>query len=399
METAKSQLRLRSLDVGGRSTGTGRPSLVPSEGVDFLSRLDQGLEQALAREQGTRRERRALASEHAAQRNGQAEREQMLRRQAREERLQEAQEQVDQRAEERRGIQEGDSVGSHRPAQETRRRNRTGTGEENMDPAGEPSSQAALAQRPGVKPEVAGTTEAEGGTTVIVGEKAQLPAGEPLVQPLSGSAASGPASVPVQPQGASGAGGTTLIPTGKGPAPQSVAARGSAPGEGVQLSQVTKESARGTQGPKGKAPSEARPAPSQEDLQRAESVLRQVRVALRPELRAANIDLTPAELGRVLIRLQVKGKKVHAVVRAEQDSTLALLERHLPELRAMLGQGGMEGAVIDLGLADRGRPEGSPWETRERPGTPTRAEEPLQIDPGALARPLARAEGRIDFIA
>jgi flagellar hook-length control protein FliK len=68
-------------------------------------------------------------------------------------------------------------------------------------------------------------------------------------------------------------------------------------------------------------------------------------------MRQAIIDLNPAELGRISIRLQVDDGSVNAELRAARVETLAVLEHHLPELRAMLAQSGFESVEIDLGLA------------------------------------------------
>lgn len=97
-----------------------------------------------------------------------------------------------------------------------------------------------------------------------------------------------------------------------------------------------------------------RPPAAPMDLARAERVLEQVRVHLAPAARSATLQLQPAELGRISIRLGVEDGAVTAVVRAEQPETLAILERHVPELRAILAQGGIEVAELEFGLAERG---------------------------------------------
>jgi hypothetical protein len=48
--------------------------------------------------------------------------------------------------------------------------------------------------------------------------------------------------------------------------------------------------------------------------------------------------------------------RVSAVVRAESPQTLELLERHLPELRAVLAERGVETGSVELELASDGRP-------------------------------------------
>ncbi|MHC4377415.1 MAG: flagellar hook-length control protein FliK, partial [Planctomycetota bacterium] len=90
------------------------------------------------------------------------------------------------------------------------------------------------------------------------------------------------------------------------------------------------------------------------DSQRALRAIEQVRVQLRPGQRTAEIQLAPAELGRLAIRLKVERGNVHAVVRVEQPETLAALERFLPELRAALSAQGLDVGGMDLGLAGDG---------------------------------------------
>ena len=70
MET-KSQLRLRSLDVGGRPIGTDRLSLVQTNGTDFLSKLNQGLADVQQEEARNRRLADQKTSERADERSAQ----------------------------------------------------------------------------------------------------------------------------------------------------------------------------------------------------------------------------------------------------------------------------------------------------------------------------------------
>ena len=99
--------------------------------------------------------------------------------------------------------------------------------------------------------------------------------------------------------------------------------------------------------------------PPQEDasLERASSVLRQIRLQLHPGVRAATLSLAPAELGRLSIRLSMEDDSLRAVVRAEEPETLRILEKHLPELRAALEQQGIEAGEFDLDLASDAFPE------------------------------------------
>ena len=91
---------------------------------------------------------------------------------------------------------------------------------------------------------------------------------------------------------------------------------------------------------------EARPA----DVELAGSILRQFRLQFQPKLDSAVMQLHPAELGRIAIKLEVKEGKLRAVMRAERAETLNVLERHLPELRATLEGAGIEAQSFDLGL-------------------------------------------------
>ena len=72
---------------------------------------------------------------------------------------------------------------------------------------------------------------------------------------------------------------------------------------------------------------------------------------LHPGLRTATLQLAPAELGRLSIRIRVDGERVRATVRAETPEALAALERHAPELEAAFADQGFEGLDLDLGLA------------------------------------------------
>jgi len=86
------------------------------------------------------------------------------------------------------------------------------------------------------------------------------------------------------------------------------------------------------------------------DAAEAASVLKQVRVEITPGLRRASLHLEPARLGRIEIHMTVEAGEMTAVVRAEQPEALAILERHLPELRAMLDQVGIDAGEVDLQL-------------------------------------------------
>jgi len=123
------------------------------------------------------------------------------------------------------------------------------------------------------------------------------------------------------------------------------------------------------------------------EREQASEVLRQVRLQLFPENRAATVHLNPAELGRVSIRVIVEGDQVQAVVRAETPEALAALEQHMPELQASLGDRGFQDAQLDLALGFEGEDKDSTQGSRSEEPTPTQ-----------IHRLFANAEG-VDYYA
>ncbi|MEZ6014526.1 MAG: flagellar hook-length control protein FliK [Planctomycetota bacterium] len=94
--------------------------------------------------------------------------------------------------------------------------------------------------------------------------------------------------------------------------------------------------------------------PTTEDIELAESVMRQLRARIQMGAREAIIELRPSELGRIDVRLKMEDGVLSATIRAERPETLAVLEAHGPELRAYLAQNGTEVRELDLGLAEPG---------------------------------------------
>jgi hypothetical protein len=104
--------------------------------------------------------------------------------------------------------------------------------------------------------------------------------------------------------------------------------------------------------PRTEAGSEARPvaraatpAPAHEpteaqEARRASQVLQQLRMHLHPGLRSATVQLHPAELGRLAIRVSLEEGGVVARVAAESEEALAVLQRHVPELEAAFADQG-----------------------------------------------------------
>ncbi len=107
-----------------------------------------------------------------------------------------------------------------------------------------------------------------------------------------------------------------------------------------------------------KAPATEAPgkeAASAESTQRAErgaDVLRQIRLTMTGGAREVSLQLRPAELGRIQIKLGVKAGAARAEVLVENNETLELLREHLPELRAALAERGLEAGELNLGLGE-----------------------------------------------
>jgi len=109
------------------------------------------------------------------------------------------------------------------------------------------------------------------------------------------------------------------------------------------------------------ARAEARPAAAAPAMDQAADVLRQVRVYLTPGMRQATLQLEPATLGRISIRIAMREGRARTEVRAEKASALEALQRHVPELRAALERQGIEAGEFDLSLGfggERGEPSG-----------------------------------------
>lgn len=100
--------------------------------------------------------------------------------------------------------------------------------------------------------------------------------------------------------------------------------------------------------------------------ERAADMLRQIRLQLSPELRQATIQLEPRELGRISIKVTLRGGAAHAELRVEKRSALEALQKQIPELEAALERAGLGGGELSLqlGLEEReGRheaPESAP---------------------------------------
>jgi flagellar hook-length control protein FliK len=98
------------------------------------------------------------------------------------------------------------------------------------------------------------------------------------------------------------------------------------------------------------ASKETQPKEAPVSPEKAAAMLRQIRVHLHPGLREALIQLEPRELGRISIKVAVRGEAAHAELRVSKRSALEALERSLPELRAALERAGLGGGEVSLQL-------------------------------------------------
>jgi flagellar hook-length control protein FliK len=120
------------------------------------------------------------------------------------------------------------------------------------------------------------------------------------------------------------------------------------------------------------APPPPAATPDTELIDHANEVLRQIRLRLSAGGREVSVQLSPAELGRLSIRMQVKDGRLSTLVRAESPETLELLERQAPELRALLAEQGFETERLDLELGPDGRDRGAARDDARNPERATR---------------------------
>lgn len=111
----------------------------------------------------------------------------------------------------------------------------------------------------------------------------------------------------------------------------------------------------------GQAQAASAPPPPLADAEaeRVASILRQIRLQLTPGMRQVTMQLVPAELGRLTVKLTIRSGRLSGVVRADSKQTLEMLEQHAPELRAALGREGFEAPDLkfdfEQSAADDGR--------------------------------------------
>jgi len=149
-----------------------------------------------------------------------------------------------------------------------------------------------------------------------------VPAAAPSAPPVPSPQAATPASGVARPQ----------------PAPEGAPARSAAPGEtrpaDLALSSRTRVAAGATPEPTASAGDTA-------VLERAEEIVRQIRLHLSSSVRRLTLDLQPAELGRLSVQLALRSGKITAIVRAESEETLELLKEKEGDLLGAFAQRGI----------------------------------------------------------
>jgi hypothetical protein len=269
-----------------------------------------------------------------------------------------------------------------RPAAPPARRARRSAGEEALGVP--PAPRSLPADEP--PPRIAGGAELSPPTNA---EAAPAPGTPPPPTPVGPPEALGTGPAPQAPPPGPAL-PSAALPSAALPASRTESPRGAAlPGAGTA----------GRTRPTGPASAPAAPeAPA--DLERAAEVLAQLRAALRPGLRQAVVRLDPAELGAVTIRLGVGRAGVQGRIEVESEGTRALLERHLPELRAALAQTGLEVGSLELSLSDGRGPSGDP-RPEPQPAAPDRRSRPAPetTAPAPRSAAPARDPSGVDFYA
>lgn len=178
--------------------------------------------------------------------------------------------------------------------------------------------------------------------------------------------------------------------------PSADGAAADAPGQPVQRFElaVRAEAARAA------APPRSEPAPTPAERHAAD-ILRQLRLELAGDRHEARLQLEPADLGRIAVRLALERGKLRAEVRAESSDTLAVLQRHVPELRAMLEARGVTAESFDFQLGFQDGRQGGAQGGDERRGARSGASEPTSTFARAAreVRSLVRGVWGIDTYA
>ncbi|MBI5432610.1 MAG: flagellar hook-length control protein FliK [Planctomycetes bacterium] len=167
----------------------------------------------------------------------------------------------------------------------------------------------------------------------------------------------------------------------------------------AQPAQRFEVAARADDGRAAEAP-RSQPAPTPAE-QHAVDILRQLRLELALGRREAHINLEPAELGRISVKLALDRGLLRAEVRAESGDTLAVLQRHVPELRAMLEARGVTPGSFDFQLGFQDGRRGGAQDGDNRRGAQSGTREPTSVFTRAAreVRSLVRGVWGIDTYA
>lgn len=103
------------------------------------------------------------------------------------------------------------------------------------------------------------------------------------------------------------------------------------------------------------------------DMARHEAVMAQVQAKIQPGLQKATIRLNPEELGHIQVEVTVDKGEVRADLRVESKEALQILQRHVPELRALFAQADMELTDFNLQLADQDASQSSQGDSQDHP--------------------------------
>lgn len=347
MESLKSQLGLRSMDMEGRSLGTERPSVSTSTGTDqarsasrFTSILKARTSQGAP---GSQQLRQSTIDDVSSRirdgRTDAAEVESDVRDAVRERDPVEdaAEPEREERFEERREPRE------ERERREPRQRGEQQGGGEGRRGDGEDLSSAERSTHLTDASDArghggGGADEGAGDGSDVVGS-VQAP-----VQPLP----------QVQPQGAV-ARAITGVASAQGVLPAAQAARGGATTQAAPAAPV----GRATETRAAAKPqTAAAPRPGAQQMERAEAILDQLKVQIRAGDKEARLQLRPQELGLLDLKVKVDGGVVTANLAAESAETLAVLEAHAPELRAWLTKEGVERVELTFERMDVGAQTG-----------------------------------------
>ena len=113
-------------------------------------------------------------------------------------------------------------------------------------------------------------------------------------------------------------------------------------------------------GASGRASAPAPATPDAKLVEHAAEVLKQIRLSLKGGAKEVTVQLSPAELGRLAIKMRLKDGKLTTVIRVESPMTLEMLEKQAPELRAVLAQQGFESETVEFELGFGSQYGGAP---------------------------------------